>query len=277
MVPPTDATTHPRHLLGARLSDETLAAASGLGSPTRDVPPTALDPGEKAEQPSQGSDFGAADRAGEVIGLGIPAEPADERTPPLSRRAAQKAAIVPIETPYSLTPGMEVKRRPGKGHPPRQLNIQELRANEIWLRADGTREERKYFVASELLRRYAVKLSPDEVWAAVDNAGGRRYRATLRERVRTHALKRLGKQVPAVVEDYLWSRTAAKDQGDYKEVRMAAVDHLDRLGITLKREQQAVQVQTIVLRGKNFDVDTLDEPTPEIETAEIVQEGSDAS
>ena len=191
---------------------------------------------------------------------------------PLTRRAAQKAAIVPVETPYSLAPGTEAPRRPGKGRSARQLTVQELRANEIWLRAEGHREERKKFVCDEMLRRYAVKLSPDEAWAAVDNAAGRRYRATMRERLRAHALRKLGKQVPAVVEDYLWSRTAAKDQGDYKEVRMAAVDHLDRLGITLKREQQAVQVQTIVLRGRNFDASTLDAPTPEIEAAEIVQE-----
>jgi hypothetical protein len=77
------------------------------------------------------------------------------------------------------------------------------------------------------------------------------------------------------VEDYLWSRTAAREQGDYKEVRMAAVDHLDRLNITLKKDAPQVAVQTIVLRGKNFGIDTLDDPTPAIETAEIVQEEPD--
>lgn len=191
---------------------------------------------------------------------------------PLTRRAAQKAAIVPVETPYSLTPALEVKRLPGKGRAPRQLSAQELRCNEVWLRASGTREEKKKLVVDEMLRRYAVKMTLDEAWAAVDNAGGRRYRATLRERARATALRTLAKHTPVVVEDYLWSRTAAREQGDYKEVRMAAVDHLDRLNITLKKETAQVAVQTIVLRGKNFDVATLDEPTPEIETAEIVQE-----
>lgn len=193
---------------------------------------------------------------------------------PLSRRAAQKAAIVSIETPYSLVPGIEPPRRPTKGRIPRQLSVEELRANEIWLRAEGTREEKKKLVVLEMQRRYGIKWTPDDAWAAVDNMGGRRYRATLRERVRATALKTLSKHVPVVVDDYLWSRTAAKDQGDYKEVRMAAVDHLDRLGITMKKDVAAVQVATIVLRGKNFDVDTLDEPTPQIEAAEIIQEES---
>ena len=189
-----------------------------------------------------------------------------------ARTARERAAIVPVTIPYSVTPAGEGKKRAGSGQPQRQLAATELRCNEIWLRAEGSKIEKINFVLLELHRRYGLALSPNEVTSALDNEGGRRYRAAMKRRVRQTALTTLGKHVPVVVKDYLWAREAAKDQGDYKETRMAAVDHLDRLGITLKKEQAPVQMQTIILRGRNFDAATLDAPTPEIETAEIVQE-----
>ena len=57
-------------------------AASSLDNSTRDVPPTALGPAERVEQPDRGDKMRAADRAGRY------GASAAERTPPVLYREA---------------------------------------------------------------------------------------------------------------------------------------------------------------------------------------------
>jgi hypothetical protein len=246
-------------------------AVSSLHSSTRDVPPSTYPTNEKVEQPLTGR-TDVADR--QESALGIPSElpPADERTPPmgLSRYYAHKANAAPIDTPYSLNPTMEPGKKPTVGAPLRVLTAVEARCCEVWVRAVGTRAERAKFVALELKRKYDVTVTEDEAFNASDCRAGRRYRKALYMKGRKIALRTLSKHTSDVVDDYLWSRKQAKEQLDYKEVRLAAVDHLDRLGITLKRQEAPAQTQVIVLRGSNFDVATIDTPTPEVLATEII-------
>jgi hypothetical protein len=243
-------------------------AVSGVGHPTRDVPPSTLD-WDKQTGFTPPSDLCVTDR--QESALGIPSElpPAAERTPPMGLTETRKADL---DTPYSENPSMEPPGRVTRGHPARLLTSVELRMCEIWTRATGIRAERAQFVVAELQRKYGEMATEDEIIETVLSRAGRKYRNNLLVRGRKLALRVLQKNTTEVVEDYLWSRTAAKAQLDYKEVRLAAVDHLDRLGVTLKREAPQQQAQIIVLKGSNFDVATLDAPTPEVLATEILQD-----
>jgi hypothetical protein len=248
-------------------------AVSSLHSSTRDVPPSTYPTNEKVEQPLTGR-TDVADRQDSSASITCDTAPAAGRTSPtvLSRYYAHKANAAPIDTPYSLNPTMEPGKKPTVGAPLRVLTAVEARCCEVWVRAVGTRAERAKFVALELKRKYDVTVTEDEAFQAADCRAGRRYRKALYMKGRKIALRTLSKHTSDVVDDYLWSRKQAKDQLDYKEVRLAAVDHLDRLGITLKRDQPQQQAQIIVLKGSNFDVATLDTPTPEVLATEILQD-----
>jgi hypothetical protein len=146
---------------------------------------------------------------------------------------------------------------------------------EVWVRAIGTRQERAHFVETELKRKYDLTVTAEEALKCALSRAGQKYRKALWMKGRKIALRTLTKHTTDVVDDYLWSRKQAKDQLDYKEVRLAAVDHLDRLGITLKKDAPQQQAQIIVLKGSNFDASTLDTPTPEVLATEILPEGED--
>ena len=146
------------------------------------------------------------------------------------------------------------------------------RACEVWFRTEGKPMERYNEVMRVLKSRYGLIASGEEIKKLLASSRARQYKQYLRKRMRLLALRSMTKRLPEVVEDYHWSRETAREQGDYKEVRMAAIDHLDRLGVTLKREVPAQAVQVVVLKGRNFDLSDIDKPTPLIETAEIVQE-----
>ena len=211
---------------------------------------------------------------------GIPPEdPVEDPTAPdmavvpLSRHFAKKAREVSIDVPDSLNPYGEVQGKASRGMPRRMLTATELRMCEIYARSTGKRVERAHFVETELKRKYGMEAPASAVLAAVMSRAGKKYRKALWMRGRKIALRALKNNTMDVVDDYLWSRTAAKDQGDYKEVRLAAVDHLDRLGVTLKKEVQQQQAQVIVIKGGgNFDVSNLDTPTPEVLATEIIEE-----
>jgi len=180
---------------------------------------------------------------------------------------------VPITQPYDNAPGVMPTKSVQHGVRPAPLSHAERRCNEIWLRVEGTRIEKVNFIQKELNSRYGVQWTPQQVMDCLfDKRASRMYRQALRAKGRALALKSLQKEVPKVVEDYKWARETARAEGDYRVTHDQAVDHLDRLGVTLKREQAPVQLQAIILRGKNFDAATLDVPTPAIEAAEIIPE-----
>ena len=76
-------------------------------------------------------------------------------------------------------------------------------------------------------------------------------------------------------QTFKWSREKAVETGDYKEARLAASDHLDRIGAT-EKPREIVPNLTIVLQGKNADAANLLAPMTEI-VVEAVEEKHEAS
>lgn len=103
------------------------------------------------------------------------------------------------------------------------------------------------------------------------NPAARRYVRHTRETMRDAAMKRLKDVTPEVVDDYFWARQAARQASDYKETRLAAADHLDRIGVSEKPPTTTVQVAAITLRSRNFDEADLLKESPLLE-GEVVAE-----
>jgi hypothetical protein len=97
------------------------------------------------------------------------------------------------------------------------------------------------------------------------------YVKRLQTEVRASVMDILKRQALDVVDDYEWSRKAARAAGDYKENRLATSDALDRIGASEAAPKNAVTVQTIVLRGRNYSADDLLAESPEL-VGEVVEE-----
>ena len=105
------------------------------------------------------------------------------------------------------------------------------------------------------------------------NPAWRHYVAKLQTQTREAVMEKLRSDALAAYHDYTWSREAARKAGDYKETRVAAADHLDRIGATEKPTEGGQQI-LVVLRGRNFNEDSLNKQLPE-SSAEIVVESND--
>lgn len=116
-------------------------------------------------------------------------------------------------------------------------------------------------------RRHKTRFTPDEFHALKHTNAFKEYMRLLKVAPAQKALARLDAQVDEVVDDYLDARTMAREAKDHKELRVAASDHLDRIGATRKKETPVVvQAVQIVLRSKNFTAENLLEASPVIET-----------
>ena len=106
-----------------------------------------------------------------------------------------------------------------------------------------------------------------------ENAAWRHYVRMLLEESKDVVMQKLKNDALEAYDTYKWSREAARLEGDYKEARLAAADHLDRIGATEKPQPQQ-QVQVIVLRGRTFEEGNLMKELPETtaDEAEIVIE-----
>lgn len=89
------------------------------------------------------------------------------------------------------------------------------------------------------------------------------YLQYLKVHARDEALDRLKATSAKAVDTYLWAQDKAKSVGDYKEARVAAGDHLDRIGAT-EKPQPVTQVAVVTLRGRNFTAEDLDKASPEV-------------
>lgn len=98
----------------------------------------------------------------------------------------------------------------------------------------------------------------------------RKYVAQLRAAGSEVVKRKLERDALGAYEDYQWSRTTAKEAGDYKEVRQGAQDHLDRVGLGAKKDLGGTQNVVVVLRGRNFDAESLDRQLPAVE-AEVIE------
>lgn len=103
------------------------------------------------------------------------------------------------------------------------------------------------------------------------NPAWRHYVQQLKEETKNVVLQKLKTDALEAYDTYKWSREAAKGAGDYKEARLAAGDHLDRIGATEKPREQSQNV-VVILRGRNYDETTiLNEPEEaEVLSVEVV-------
>lgn len=127
-------------------------------------------------------------------------------------------------------------------------------------------------LSAEAEKRYGIVMEPATIRDLARRSDFRTY-CRLLKRFAPKVLKhRLEVEAFAAMDDYLDAREKAKVANDYKVQGQLAGDHLDRIGLNAKKEAPVVQVQTVILKSRHFDAQTLDQPTPLIESAEIVDE-----
>jgi len=106
------------------------------------------------------------------------------------------------------------------------------------------------------------------------NPAWRDYVRQLRSDARGQALKKLKRKATKAVDTYLWAQDTARKEGDYKEARVAAGDHLDRIGATEKPNVQPVQAIQIVVKSRNVDLANPFKELPAVEVEESPLEGT---
>ena len=115
------------------------------------------------------------------------------------------------------------------------------------------------------------KLTERKMMTILRNPACKRYARHIKDNMREAAMKRLKDVVPEVVDDYFWARESARKAEDYKETRLAATDHLDRVGISEKPPTQVAQVAVIQLHARNYSTENLLAETPAVEGEAVEQ------
>ena len=123
--------------------------------------------------------------------------------------------------------------------------------------------------------RFGFDLNPGDRKGLEQNPAWRDYVEKLQTQTREAVMAKMRTDALQVYDDYTWSRTKARAEGDYKETRLAAADHLDRIGATEKPEVGAQNI-VVVLRGRNFDEKDLmrELPVTEVEVVTVKEEAS---
>lgn len=83
-----------------------------------------------------------------------------------------------------------------------------------------------------------------------DNPAWQHYVRMLMEEQVAVVKQKLREDALDAYDTFRWSREKAKAEGDYKEARLAASDHLDRIGATEKPREIAQNV-VVVLKGSS--------------------------
>lgn len=115
---------------------------------------------------------------------------------------------------------------------------------------------------------FGIELTPRMRRGLEKNPAWAKYVRELQEQSREAVMQLLRSGALEAHADFVDSRKMARKAGDYKELRMAAADHLDRIGATEKPTNQA-QMIVVTLKGRNFDEATLMKELPET-TVEVV-------
>ena len=125
-------------------------------------------------------------------------------------------------------------------------------------------------IATRFQETFGYELTPRIRKGLEENPAFRAYVKYLQTQSRDAVIALMQRDALDAYDDHKWSRKRAKEKDDYKETRLAAADHLDRIGATQKPTvtQQSV---VVILKGRNYDEkNLLAESTEEIEV-EIVQ------
>ena len=166
---------------------------------------------------------------------------------------------------------------------PRQLGDDltetERRIAATWVRLMGYQRHKPVdlvHLAKELDRRFQIQdVTLDQLDTLSRTMEFCGYVQKLASMGRAVVRERLMQTAPDAVEDIIWAREKAREMEDYKETRLAAGQHLDMIGATEKAGAGTVNMVTVVLRGRNFDSDTLEKALPivEVTEAQIVDSG----
>lgn len=106
--------------------------------------------------------------------------------------------------------------------------------------------------------------------ALEENPAWRHYVLQLKESQKEVVMARLKQDAIDAYDTYKWSRESAKAAGDYKEARLAAADHLDRIGATEKPREIQPNV-VVILKGSVSPETVFSEPI-EAEVIEMLPE-----
>ena len=116
----------------------------------------------------------------------------------------------------------------------------------------------------EVQRAVDPRITEKKMMTILRQPACKRYARHTKEHLRDLAMKRLKDAVPEAVDDLFWAREAAKNALDYREVRVGAEGHLDRVGATEKPPTTVAQVAVIQLHGRNYTPDDLMKAGPEL-------------
>lgn len=159
------------------------------------------------------------------------------------------------------------------------LHPHEIRAAELfafaWLEDPDSRSKPQRMQGpgwpAAFLREFGVELTQSRRRGMELNPAWQAYVRQLKQQTRETVLAKLKATAHRAFDNFIHAQEAARTADDYKELRLAASDHLDRIGATEKPEQVAQNV-VVVLKGRTFTEDTLGRELPAIE-AEVVTNG----
>ena len=140
-----------------------------------------------------------------------------------------------------------------------------------FVRSGGLKSKKSRDAFLHQLSRRRLSLPHEELQALIHSSAFQVYVRRKRQLAKLYIKRGLEADAPNALQDYLWSREKAKEEGDYKEVRLGAQDAFDRLGVVSKKESEQTNRIVITLRGRNFDAHDLDRELPVIQAEEIVE------
>lgn len=118
-------------------------------------------------------------------------------------------------------------------------------------------------------------LTPSNRKRLESNPAWRHYVRMLMEEQTSVVKQKLRDDALDAYDTFKWSRETARRQGDYKEARLAASDHLDRIGATEKPREIAPNVVVVLQSGSTPE--TIFAQPIEAEVIEMLPPGDDVS
>lgn len=186
---------------------------------------------------------------------------------------------------FPLTLAKTKKVWDGTQDPLLLLSPQEAKAAELYVSlANGAKAlpdqmGRQRLSFGGLFRDYfGFDLTTEVKKSLLKNPAWLAYVEQLKHHAKQVALARLDADATNAVDDYLTARDMAKDAKDYKELRLASQDALDRIGASRRVQSTQGQVGgvTIILKSRNFEHAELLKQLPPVEAEVVEPEVDDA-
>lgn len=185
-------------------------------------------------------------------------------------------------TPFPLSYSRVHKEWTPETDPLDVLHPNEIRAAELYaaLWLDPAIEKRKGPAMNQLpwgtafRETFGIELDSKIKKLLHSNPAWTAYVKMLKTQTRAVVMRKMEQDALGAYEDHKWARKRAKEKDDYKEARLAADAHLDRVVGAAMRPAAVQQAVVVVIKSPNFD-GNLGRLLPAVE-AEIVQEDESA-